>query len=182
MVKNHDPSKDSPADIDATLPEMVQNFLREGGKLEEIRLDANGTWLHEGLRFENQRVVDLFSRSVDRTEGGTWVLKVGRFTYPIVVDDVGFFVERADWEASPPRIWLSDGSDEVLEARDLRYADGGRLYCPIKEGRYEARFKRSVYHAIAEYLVEDDVGYLLRLPSGDLRLHEDPDASKATKK
>jgi len=181
MAKDHDPSKSDLAEIDPTLPEMVQNFLRGGGKLEEIRLDGNGTWLHEGLRFENARVVQLFSRSVDRTEGGTWVLNVGRFTYPIVVDDVGFFVDRADWEATPPRIFLSDGSEEDLTTEGLRYAEGGRLYCPIKEGRFEARFKRSVYHAIADYLVEDDEGYLLRLPAGDLRLHDDladPDATK----
>lgn len=172
---NASPSHDG---IDPTLPPVVQDFLRQGGTLQEIRLNANGTWLHEGLRFENQRVVDLFSRSVNRTEGGTWVLEIGRFTYPIVVEDTGFFVDRADWEAVPPRIWLSDGTKEDLHANTLRYAEGGRLYAPVKEGRFEARFKRSVYHSIADYLAEDTRGYVLRLPGGDLRLHEDDNASE----
>ncbi|RAL23586.1 hypothetical protein DL240_05350 [Lujinxingia litoralis] len=165
--------KPSP-EIDPTLPEMVQDFLRAGGTLEEIRLDAGGTWLHEGLRFENERVVELFSRSVDRTEGGTWVLNVGRFTYPITVDDVGFFVERATWEEKEPRVWLSDGTQETLNLDSLRYAEGGRLYCTIKDGRFKARFKRGAYHAIASYLDQDDRGFLLRLPFETVRLLSAP--------
>ncbi|TXD37635.1 DUF1285 domain-containing protein [Lujinxingia vulgaris] len=178
MAEN-DNTTPTPEDaIDPTLPTVVQDFLRKGGTLQEIRLNAHGTWLHEGLRFENQRVVDLFSRSVNRTEGGTWVLEIGRFTYPIVVEDTGFFVERADWEAVPPRLWLSDGTEEELKAESLRYAEGGRLYCPVKEGRFEARFKRSVYHGIADFLVEDTQGYLLRLPAGELRLEGEDNASE----
>ncbi|RDV39238.1 DUF1285 domain-containing protein [Bradymonadaceae bacterium TMQ3] len=178
MAEHNDDASASIHDIDATLPAVVQDFLRQGGTLQEIRLDANGTWLHEGLRFENQRVVDLFSRSVNRTQGGTWVLEIGRFTYPIVVEDTGFFVERADWKAIPPCIRLSDGTEEELSADTLRYAEGGRLYASIKEGLFEARFKRSVYHGIANYLDEDPKGYVLRLPAGDLRLQADESTSE----
>mgnify|MGYP000542467247 CR=1 FL=1 len=64
-------------EIDETLPELVQNFLKKGGKLESIRLHADGRWTHEGCDFENDRIVKLFSRSVGRTPGGTWVLEIG---------------------------------------------------------------------------------------------------------
>lgn len=143
--------------IDPTLPEMVQSYLRSGAPLEEIRLDQRGRWTHEGLAFENQKVVDLFSRSVGRTEGGTWVLNIGKFTYPIVVEDTGFFVEQVFWESEPPKILLSDGNTEALQIDSLHYEPEGRLYCTIKDGAFRARFKRPAYHSIIDHL-EDDQG------------------------
>ena len=81
MSQEHDANP--PFEVDRTLPEVVQKFLVGGGKLESIRLHADGKWTHEGCDFENDRIVKLFSRSVNRTEGGTWVLEIGRAT-PIV--------------------------------------------------------------------------------------------------
>ncbi len=138
------------SEIDPTLPEVVQRFLREGGKLENITLHAEGYWSHEGARFENQRVIDLFSRSVSRTEGGTWVLRVGQFTYPITVEGCAFFVRRADWDASPPTIDLSDQTTEPLDPTTLRYAPGGRLTCAVKGGQHEARFLRHPYYQLID--------------------------------
>ena len=86
--------------IDETLPEVVKNFLRKGYTLENITLHETGQWTHEGLDFENPKVIDLFYRSVSRTEGGTWVLDIPPFTYPIEVEDAGFQErERAPREA-----------------------------------------------------------------------------------
>ena len=142
--------------LDETLPEVVKNFLRSGADLEEIRLDARGKWTHEGLDFENPRIIDLFSRSVDRTEGGTWVLEVGRFTYPITVEDCGFFVERINFDHDPPLLRLSDQTTEELDPETLEYAGDGRLYCTVKDGAFRARFKWDAYHALGERFVEED--------------------------
>lgn len=154
--KQTDPQDSADREIDETLPEVVKDFLRSGAELEEIRLDDRGRWTHEGLDFENQRIIDLFSRSVDRTEGGTWVLEVGRFTYPITVDDVGFFVERFDDTSNPPTVKLSDETEEKLNVDTLEYEPGGRLYCTVKNGRFRARFKRDAYYDAAEYVVEEN--------------------------
>lgn len=143
-------------EIDETLPEVVKNFLRSGATLQEVRLDARGNWTHEGLDFENPKIISLFSRSVGRTEGGTWVLEVGRFTYPITVEDTGFFVERVDLGQKPPVVHLSDETSEPLDPTTLDYAAGGRLYCTVKYGEFRARFKRPAYYAIAERFVDDD--------------------------
>ncbi len=140
--------------IDETLPEVVKNFLRKGAKLEEIRLHDDGRWTHEGLDFENPKIVELFNRSVDRTEGGTWVLVVEPFTYPIEVDDTGFFVERIEWGA-PVELHLSDGTSEPLQPQTLSYREGGRLYAVVKDGRFRARFKKGPYYALAEKIEED---------------------------
>lgn len=140
--------------IDETLPEVVQDFLRSGVKLDEIRLSARGEWTHEGLAFENRKVIALFSKSVDRTEGGTWVLRIGQFTYPIVVEDTGFFVEKVDWSTTPATLSLSDGTVESLQVFTLSYQSGGRLYTLIKEGSFQARFLREAYYSITNYIEE----------------------------
>ena len=168
-------------EIDPTLPQVVQDFLRSGAQLEEIRLDAGGNWTHEGLQFDNRRIIDLFSKNVGRTEGGTWVLEIGRFTYPIVVEDTGFFIERADWAASPPRLELSDGTRERLDIDSLQYAGEGKLYCRVKEGRFRARFKRPAYHSIIDHLRERDGEIVVVLGDREITLGstESPDDRSA---
>lgn len=151
-----DETQDDSPEIDETLPEVVQEYLRKGYELEEIRLDATGKWTHEGLDFENPKIVNLFSRSVGRTEGGTWVLEIPPFTYPITVEDTGFFVERVDLNQSPPKLYLSDSTTEELDPATLEYKPEGRLYCTVKGGDFRARFKRPAYYELAEHFVEDD--------------------------
>ena len=162
-------SEPTPPEIDPTLPEVVQNFLRSGATLEEIRLDAHGHWTHEGQPFDNPRLIALFSRSVDRTEGGTWVLKIDPFTYPITVEDTGFFVRAVQWSTSPPTLHLSDGTTEALDLETIDYQSGGRLYCSIRDGRFRARFKRSAYHTIMTHLQERDGDIYLVV--GDKEIH-----------
>lgn len=154
-------------DIDETLPSIVKDFLRSGGELEEIRLDERGKWTHEGLDFENPKIIDLFSRSVGRTEGGTWVLEVGRFTYPITVENTGFFVERVDFSKSPPELTLSDQTAERLDPETLAYEPTGKLYCTVKGGDFRARFKRPAYYEIAEHLDEQDGEAVLEIDGED---------------
>ena len=154
-------------EIDETLPDVVRDFLESGADLEEVRLNERGKWTHEGLDFENQRIIDLFSRSVDRTDGGTWVLEVGRFTYPITVEDVGFFVERVDRSTSPPTLKLSDDTQEPLDPSTLDYQPGGRLYCTIKDGDFRARFKRTAYFQLAELMEETDDGRVVVRMDGE---------------
>lgn len=149
--------------IDETLPDIVKNFLKSGGKLEDITLHDDGKWTHEGLDFENPKIQKLFSRSVSRTEGGTWVLEVGRFTYPINVEDTGFFIKYIDTDASPPVVTVSDGSEQDLDVATMNYAEGGRLYCTIKDGEFRARFKRQPYYKLAEHFEERDGQIFVKL-------------------
>lgn len=167
-------------EIDETLPDAVKGFLRKGYKLHKIKLDARGKWTHEDLDFENARIIDAFNKGVGRTEGGSWVLNLGRFTYPIIVEDTGFFVERLTHEDDAIRLFLSDGTDELLDPGTVSYEAGGRLYCTIKEGEFRARFKRSAYYQMAEHFEEVDGRVQLELgdASYDLAdLSELPEAS-----
>lgn len=149
--------------IDETLPDVVKAFLRKGARLESIRLDATGRWTHEGLDFENSRIIELFNRSIGRTEGGTWVLEIGPFTYPIEVEDTSVFVEQLQLDADPPQVRLSDGTTERLDLDSLSYGEGGRLYCRVRDGGRRARFKRAPYYLLADFIAESGDGWVLRL-------------------
>ncbi len=166
--------ENGPVEVDPTLPEVVQRFLRSGAQLESIRLDAHGHWWHRGGRFENRRVIDLFSRSVDRTDGGTWVVVVGRFTYPIAVDDTPFFVRSFTVEGEGPRervlLELVGGDVEPLEVDSLTYDGELGISCSVRGGRLRARFLQAAYYALTQRLEEDADGYGLRLAGRLVRL------------
>ncbi len=151
--------------IDTTLPPIVQRFLASGAKLESIRLDEHGHWWHEGGLFNNKKIEALFYRSIDRTPGGTWVLNIAPFTYPITVDDVPLFVEDITMHDGGQRIsmHLSDNTTEDLDPASLRYTEDRGFYCTAKEGRFEARLRRAPYYALTEHLEErgDDFGLKL---------------------
>ena len=145
---------------DPSIPDPVRKALEEGSDLEEIRLDDRGQWWHRDDRIDHPRIRELFSRSVDRTEGGTWVLRIWRFTYPIKVDDTGFFVtgleprREADAEGQVIDLLLSDGSVERLDPTTLAYTPPDRLVARVKAGRFEARFLRAAYHRLLDGWLE----------------------------
>ncbi|MCS6915623.1 MAG: DUF1285 domain-containing protein [Myxococcales bacterium] len=152
--------------IDPTLPEVVRRLLAAGATLEPIVLDAEGQWLHQGQPFTNERVRQLFHRSIDRTPGGTWVLHIPPFTYPIQVEDTPYHVRSLHMVGQGPQervvLHLSDASEEDLVPATLRLV-AGRLYCAVKGGRFQARFNRPAYYALLERLEEHDGQYWLRL-------------------
>lgn len=61
---------------DTSLPEPVRRFLQSGATLESIYLDAEGRWFHQGEPFVNEALALLFTRSLVRTAGGTWMLSI----------------------------------------------------------------------------------------------------------
>jgi hypothetical protein len=166
------PTPPSPS-IDPTLPEPVRRFLQTGARLESIVLDAEGRWLHEGEVIENPRLRALFHRSIGRTSGGTWVLSIGPFTYPIQVEDTPYHVRSLrveDEGEGGPRVMLrlSDDTEEALDPATLRLSqeEGRGLSCKVKGGAWEARLCRPAYLALAPRLVEgggEDGGYALEL-------------------
>ena len=151
---------------DPTIPETIRRALEDGLPLEEVRLDRYGAWWHADTRIEHSRIVDLFSKCIDVTDGGTHVLRIGDFVYPVIVADTPFFVVGID-ETGPPgdlRVRLNDGSTERVRPETLRHSRGDRLVAPVKGGKFEARFLRGPYHRLLETLeLGADGEYLLRL-------------------
>ncbi|MFO0576591.1 MAG: DUF1285 domain-containing protein [Polyangia bacterium] len=164
---------------DPGLPEAVRRALLGGAKLERIELDPEGQWRHQGEPFTNPNLIALFHRSIARTAGGTYVLQIPPFSYPITVADTPRFVrhvriaarEAGGREAGGPAVTLllSDGSEQPLAADGLAYVADRGLYCRVLSpdgSRWPARFLRPAYYALAEHLVEEGGAFQLDLPSG----------------
>lgn len=151
---------------DPTIPEPIRDALERGLPLAEIRLDRFGTWWHAGERVEHERVCRLFHRSIERTDGGTYVLSIWHFTYPIVVEDTPLFVRRVHIPSADGQelsLELSDGSTEYLDPGALAL-DGQRLTTTFKSRPFEARFLRDAYHSLLDAVREGpDGGYVLAI-------------------
>lgn len=159
---------------DTTLPEPVRKALLSGLSLERITLDAEGRWWHEGDPIDNPRIVELFNRSIERTAGGTYVLHIAPYTYPIEVEDTPYFVRRIELAGDTVRLYLSDGSDEKLDVSSLRSRAGRGFYCAVKGGAFAARFSRPAYYALAEHVEESSGGFTLILGSSRTVIREEP--------
>ena len=157
---------------DLTVPEPVRKALERGLPLDEIRIDGVGQWWHNGVLIEHDRIIKLFSRSVTVTEGGTFVLQIGPYTYPIVVDDTPLFVATAivDEAAGEVRARLNDGTEERLDLATLDCEPDGRLKVRVKDGHLNARFLRRAFHDLIDYLDETSDGYVLRVGETTINL------------
>lgn len=163
---------------DPTVPEAVRAALERGFTLEDIRLDPLGRWWHAGAPIEHERMRETFSRSVDRTEGGTYVLRIGRFTYPVTVEGTPLFVERVrlDEEGGALELTLQGGEEARVEAdAPLLLAGDGELLVDLvapggREGTLRARFLRPAYHALLDRAVEVDGAYVIPVGARRFRL------------
>lgn len=143
---------------DTSLPEPVRRFLQSGATLESIYLDAEGRWFHQGEPFVNEALALLFTRSLVRTAGGTWMLSIPPFSYPVQVLDTPRFVRSVRLEPAAPgsdkqQVWLllSDDTEEALQPQTLRYVEDRGLYCQLHSGLC-ARLLRPAYFSLAEHL------------------------------
>ena len=158
-------------DNDNTYPEIpsyIKELLESGEQIDEIRLTKEGKWFHNGEPFINEKIIALFTKSVDITADGRYVIHYGNHTYPIVVEDTPYFITGVRFEgfASFERIFitLSSGDIEELDIYSLYCGANNALYCRIKGGRMPARFMRSPSFYILERLEEETDGqYSVRL-------------------
>ncbi len=161
------------------LPDFIKELLESGAEIDEIRLDAEGNWLHDGQPFTNKKIIDFFNRSVDVTRDGKYVLHYSDFVYPIVVEDAPYFITGVRFEGfgsfETIYITLSTGEEEELDINSLYYKSNNSLYCYVREGRLPAKFKRSPSFQILERLEETDDTYYLKIQGKRIVLQEKMD-------
>ena len=150
------------------IPEEIKEMMLEGTLPDEIFLDKEGRWFHNGQPFLNEKIIDFFNKSINVTADGQYVIHYSNFTYPIRVEDTPLFVTGVRFEGfgSFERIFinLSDGECEELNINTLYYGANNALYCRVKNGKMPARFMRSPSFYILERLEEEQDGsYSLRL-------------------
>ena len=109
--------------LDPDTPSGLRRALEAGAPLEAIHLDARGRWWHEGEPFVHPRLIQLFHRSLHQTPGGTWLLTIPPFSYPVTVGHTGRFIHRLLRTGSSFLLATLDGREVPFE-RDKLVTDG----------------------------------------------------------
>lgn len=162
---------------DADTPAAVRRALRGGAALESIHLDDRGRWWHEGSMFENQKLSQLFSRSVFQTEGGVWFLQIGNQSYPITVACTGYFADRI-W-AGGDQTTLALTTGELVDAGLAGWMTDGeeRLGVRLVDGR-DVRLLGAAHQAAVLLVSATEAGWKLQLGQGDTTLLGWPDVPR----
>ena len=157
------------------IPDEIKKLFEEHA-IDEIRLDAEGNWFHNGEPFTNQRIIRFFNSSITITRDGTYVLHYANFTYPIVVEDAPIFVTGARFEGFADFehviLTLSSGEEEELSIATLHIRKAAELYCYVRNNTMLARFKRSAAFTILERLEESDDIFYVTIAGNKIVLEE----------
>lgn len=150
------------------IPEYIKELIASGSVIDEIYIDREGVWFHNGEKFTNEKIINFFSRSVRVTADGEYVIQYGDYVYPVKVEDTPYFVTGVTYTGFGDfeRIFLnlSSGETEELDCNTLYCKKNNALYCRIKNGTMPAKFKRSPSFNILERLEEGSDGkFYLRL-------------------
>lgn len=116
-----------------------------------IHLSAEGAWSHGGTEFTNERVADLFHRSVEWDEASAqYVLHIGQQRATFSREDTAYFVADLDGEIFPPQLRLLGGQEENLRPETLRVGDRHQVYCDL-QNKHRARFTRAAHQHLMKY-------------------------------
>jgi len=161
------------------IPEEIKKLLESGETIDEIRIDAGGSWTHNGQEFLNERIIDFFNRSVDVTRDGEYVIHYADFVYPIVVEDAPLFVTGVRFEGtgSQEKVFITVRSrgEELLDTDTLCVKVNNSLYCRVCRGRFPAKFMRSPSFQVLERLEESDDTFHLSIGGKRVVLQEKVD-------
>lgn len=127
-----------------------------------IRLNAEGVWFHDGVEITHQRTVEFLFKNI-LVKNGKYFLSGEKKPVPFVVDDVAFFVRGISEKNDGFVIKLSDDTQEPLDVSALDVGLENQLYCLIKSNSVKAKFERKVYYELMKKLDQRDGYYGLVL-------------------
>jgi hypothetical protein len=130
-------------------------------------IDAEGQWRHEGQRITHERTLKLFYSVLDIDEQGRYFVQAGPEKAFVRVEDAPYVVTALRMTDEGLRLRLSDESHEILDPATLRFSDENVPYCKVRNQRMEAKFTRTAYYELAEFIEEKGDGFVLKV--GDER-------------
>ncbi len=120
--------------------------------LPKLRVNRDGAWLDDGVEITHPGILANLRDNLRKDAEGYFIQT--RVRIPVVVDDVPWVVERVEPRGGRLRAVLNDGTEADVDPAALRMGPGDAPYCPVKEGRFEARFSRAATFqllALADY-------------------------------
>ena len=123
----------------------------------KIHFGKDGWWYANGERIQNQRINTLFSQCLHRTAAGSYEIVIGRDRAGVEIEDTPYVVTQVTGYSNQGLIVrLNDKSEEALAPQTLSIGDNDVLYCRVKDQVHSARFLRSAYYQLTEYVREDE--------------------------
>ncbi len=146
------------------IPAYIRKLMESGDAWDEIRIDTEGKWFHNGVPFRNTRLIAFFNKSIDITRDRMYVIHYNNFVYPIVVEDAPLFITGLRFHKTGDDesifIALTSGNVEKLDLKTLNYRNNA-LYCYVRSGEIMAKFRRSSSYELLQNIREtSDIYYL----------------------
>jgi hypothetical protein len=136
-------------------PDLLERLRGESG----LAVDAEGRFLHRGEPITHARTLALLWGSLAPAPGGRWLVRIGRESAYVEVDETPWAVRGVRLEGVPPSavtLLLPGGREAPLLPETLRLGADGQLRCAFPGG--QARFTRAGQLALGSQLDEDPPG------------------------
>lgn len=142
----------------------LQGFSRE----TDIRLDTDGRFWNGTQPIAHEKIVDAFSRWIERTDEQRYVLR--NAIHYVYLDVVGAPLHALHLDVNDEGITLllQGGVQEALRPESLREGPDGTLYASGRDGSWPIRLHPAAVLALQSLLVEDEDGGVA-LALGDTR-------------
>jgi hypothetical protein len=125
-------------------------------------VDKDGKLWHNGAPMIHPGILEMIFESVCLEEGD-YILRMGQQACQLEVADTFYVVQRAERDGDRVRLSLNDGSEEILEPSSLWIGEDDVIYCLVKDGGHSARFLRSAYYQLTQWVEQEDDGFALVL-------------------
>ncbi|HEU4384348.1 MAG TPA: hypothetical protein VFR85_12725 [Anaeromyxobacteraceae bacterium] len=138
---------------------ILERLREESG----LSIDEEGRFLHRGEPITHRRTLEVLWGSLERADDGRYRIRVGREAAWVRLADAPYAVRAV--QGDPPRLALSDGTEEPFRPETLRLGRDGVLRCLVK-GDHRARFTRAAQVALGLAMEEDSSspsGFSLRV-------------------
>jgi hypothetical protein len=131
----------------------VERLRAESG----LSIDREGHFLHRGEPITHARTLATLWGSLERGPDGRYLVRVGRESAYVRVEDAPYAVRGVSLEGAEPILTLSDGTREPLAPRTLAIDPEGVLRCTVKGG-HAARFDLAAQVTLGLAMGEDPPG------------------------
>ncbi len=134
-----------------------------------IYIDKDGRWFHKGVEMIHREFIRLFYQNMTIDSQGRYTINWQGERCYVDVEDTAFIVRRALFNGPDQTgssrfvLYLSDDSQEELLPETLYVGKANILYCKVKDRVFPARFSRSAYYQLAEYIEEEEDMFFLPL-------------------
>lgn len=121
-----------------------------------LELSSEGVWIHNGTPYQNEKLSEMFSRSIIWDEkGGEYLVEIGNQRATFTCHDTAYFVRSIDDNGKDWVLQLSDGTSETLSPTSLEIGANDAIYCIVHQ-THKAKFLKSAHQMLAKYVASDN--------------------------